>query len=193
MLAGAAAAQLPKQPPIEWRQTQDGHEARLLLYEQRGMVRLGFAPAPQGDRAVPMAKRATLWKPLLEQMFRERGHRSEYLLAVGQYPELEARIAIAAADSGRWDPGSGRVRTGDAAAFVKELLTEKALWPEIASLFESLGYRLAVHSVESVVLCKGSEIQCGPPACRASPALPPDSTVPCGASVLFRLTRDQRR
>jgi hypothetical protein len=182
---------LEKTEPIRLTRKEGDYEATLLFQERRGLLSFGIVSLQKTEAApLPMASRAELWRPLLEQLFRAQGRRKDYLLAVGQYPELGGRIAAAATCSGKWNPNTGKPRAGNAGAEVKELLNTGNLTPEVASFVDSFGYRLSVSSTEQVMLCRWKEIQPGTTAsCR--PNLGPDSWVPCGASILFRMVANE--
>jgi hypothetical protein len=185
---GETPAPLVKTTPVAYTRVDGNDEATLELNESRGLLSLRAAarqPAP--GAVLPTARRVELWKPLLEDMLRGRGRRKEYRVVVGDYPELPARIAAAAACSGQWDFATGKPRSGEPNATIQGMLADGSLTPELKALFESLAYSLSVRSVEKVLLCRWKEIQPGPPgSCRSD--VKPESQVPCGASILFQIT-----
>jgi hypothetical protein len=146
-----------------------------------------------------MARRIELWRPLFAQAIREQGRKGDYLAGVAEYPELNARLAMAAAASKQWNPKTGQPRSGQANGFIKDLLTQDRLFPELEGFFRSFGYHVSVHTVESVVLCRWREVVTGtdrlPEPERGSRAerlqLSDDALVPCGGSILFSLTHKQ--
>lgn len=175
---------LQKHAQTQLTRTEGDYEATLLLIEKRGIINLRVSSRRDADTTkLPITRRLELFRPLLEQALRERGRRTGYLLTVGEYPELNMRLGDAAACSEKWNSTTGTARSGDPGTAAKDLLAEARAYRELEPLFESLGYRIAVESVESVVLCRGNEIQ--PQSCRK---IQPNSKLPCGASILFRLT-----
>jgi hypothetical protein len=188
-LIAAGQERLQKATPMRLAQTEDGYDAILLIHPERDLLNLQIVP--KGIAGVPPAGRRTaLWKPLLEQAFRKQGWKRTYLLTVGEYPELAPRLAAAAAASKNWDLKTGKPRSGEVDAVIKNLLSGGNFFPELDELFNSLGYRLSVEAVEAVMLCRWSEIQ------RHNDGSQPldiqsDSLVPCGASLVFRLTAVQ--
>ncbi len=176
-----------KATPIRLTRVEGAYEATLLFNENRGLLSFGVVSRqPTAGASLPMSRRVEMWRPLLEDLFRERGRSKEYLVAVGEYPEITARIATAAVCSGKWNLSTGRPRSGAPGAAIKELLVDGSLTPELQALFEPLGYSISVRSAEQVMLCRWKEVQSEPPAsCRSNVA--PDSQVPCGASILFRI------
>jgi len=185
--AGQASTSLDK-TAVRLVRTENGYEAILLFHEKRGILNLRITQKPEAGHALlPMAKRAELWKPLLEQVFQQYGRRKDYLLTVGVYPELGGRIAAAAACSGKWNPKTGRPNNGNAATALKDLLSDQSLYRELHTLFDGIGYRVSASSAESVMLCRWKRVKPSTvdPACH--PSMPPQSFVPCGASIVFRL------
>jgi hypothetical protein len=139
-----------------------------------------------------MARRVELWRPLIEQVFAERGRLPGYTLSVGEYPELAPRLAATAAASGDWDTSTGEVREGDAASVLQSLLADGSAFPELGRLFDPLGYGLRLHSAESVMVCRLGDIDFSGPGAPPRPDLPPDARVPCGALLVFRITERPR-
>jgi hypothetical protein len=134
-----------------------------------------------------MRQRLEMLRPLVNQAFDEHGRKRMYAVTVGEYPELKARIAAAAACSGKWNMTSGKPKAGSAGVFVRELLESQKLYPELESFFGSMGYAVSVSSVEEIMLCPWAEIkrEASPP-CR--PHIPSGSQAPCGASIVFRIS-----
>ena len=178
--AGDAPA-LEKSAPRQTSRSDALGEATLSVHGPQGLLVLGFTP--RGAARATMPEKAERWLPLLRgELGREP--RTAYRVAAGEYPELGARLAVAAAASDRWDAGAGRPRAGSAEAFAAELLASPALFEELASLFRRVGYALAVDHVEGVVLCSAGELPAS--ALAPPPALPVAGRFPCGASVWFR-------
>jgi hypothetical protein len=139
-----------------------------------------------------MTRRLEILKPLVEQAFREHGRLPAYTVTVGAYPELKARLAVAAASSGKWSLASGKPKTGNAGAFVKELLASEKLYPELESFFDSFGYGVSISSVEEVMLCHWKEIKSEATSPR-QPDIRAESLLPCGASLVFRILKRQEK
>jgi hypothetical protein len=159
----------------------------VTFHEKTGVLNLRVTATPSTRGApLPMAQRLELSKPLLDQVFQQH-RRKDYLLTVGEYPELGSRAATAAACSGKWNAKTGQPRTGKAAAAFKELLSDSRLYPEIETFFDSFGYRATVNSVEAVMLCRWRDIKPATLDSGCHPSLRPQSLVPCGASITLRL------
>jgi len=185
--AGQASTSLDK-TAVRLVRTENGYEAILLFHEKRGILNLRITQKPEAGHALlPMAKRAELWKPLLEQVFQQYGRRKDYLLTVGVYPELGGRIAAAAACSGKWNPKTGRPNNGNAATALRDLLSDHSLYRELHTFFDAMGYQVSASSAEAVMLCRWKRVKPDTldPACH--PSMRPQSFVPCGASIVFRL------
>jgi len=173
---------------VRLARTEEGSQAILLFHEKRGILSLRIIPKPETRHALlPMARRVELWKPLLEEAFQKYGRRKDYTLTVGVYPELGGRIAAAAACSGKWNPKTGQPLEGNAATALKDLLNAQSLYRELHEFFDGMGYRVSVDSTEGVMLCRWKRVKPDTldPACH--PSMRPESFVPCGASIVFRL------
>jgi hypothetical protein len=163
-----------------------------MLRDKRGVLNLRLtAEGNQPTAGILMAKRLELWKPLLEQAFREHGQQKEYLLTVGEYPDLSARAAVAAVCSKAWNLKTGMPKVGDAGAAFKDLLVENRLYQELEPFFDSFGYGVSLSSAEAVMTCPWKEIRSEPVGNGCRPNAEPDSMVPCGASLVFRLAAKQ--
>lgn len=182
------ASALRKEAPVRLTRSENGHVAEVALRSDGGALQLTVTSAA-GDRPLPMARRIEMWKPLLEETL-NRSPRRDYLLTVGQYPELSERIAGAAACSGRWNLETGAALSSPAGAAVAALMTSEHLYPEVSALTESLGYRASVSSVESVVLCAWKSVG-GSAASACARAIDADAKVPCGASIVFRISPEK--
>src|SRR5438046_2391159 len=127
-----------KSPLVRLTRIEAGFEATLMFQKKSGLLNFGIVPQ-EGKRAagLPMLKRVDLWRPLVEQLFKEHGRAKEYLVAVGQYPELSSRLAFAAACSGKWNTQTGQPRTGGANPAVKQLIADRRLNSEIEAFFDS--------------------------------------------------------
>lgn len=184
-------AQAPKpldKTAIHLSRTEDGHKVTLVFHEKSGVLNLGVVPNPATRHALlTMPQRIELWKPLVEELFEKYGRRKDYRLTVGLYPELGGRIAAAAACSGKWNPKTGQPLEGAAGAALKDLFTNHALYRELDTFFDALGYRVSLDSAEAVMRCRWNRVKPEPvdPACH--PNMRPLSWVPCGASLVFRL------
>jgi hypothetical protein len=121
---GSPAA-LDKSPPVVLKRTEGSYQATLQLHTRRGVINLWVEQASGGSAAsVPVVKRVSLWRPLLEQMFAEHGKREQYALTVDTYPELAPRLAAGAAKSDDWNLETGHAASGEATEIVAELLSK---------------------------------------------------------------------
>jgi hypothetical protein len=159
-----------------------------LLHDKRDLINLQFRSLATDATAPPMSQRAQAWAPLVQQMLRERGRKSRYLLTVGEYPELGGRLGYAAACSGRWNSETGKPSVGDAGSAVRDLIVNGHLYPELEGLFGPVGYTISVDSAEAVMLCPWRQVplEVQPKPCR--PEMRPEFLVPCGASIVYRVT-----
>ena len=178
---------LQKVEPIRLARTEAGYEATLLFQSNSGLLSFGIQPQRGSTGAtLAMTKRIELWRPLMNRLLREQGRRKEYIVAVGEYPELGARIASAAVCSGQWNLETGKPLTGSASQEVKNILTKQPA-SELEPFFSSFGFRVSVDNVENVVICPWARVR---PVqdlpCGSAPA--PTAQVPCAASILFRIT-----
>ena len=190
---GAAAPETPtgtlaKTPPLQLTRTEAGHEATLLFQAAADLLSLQVRPLGDDASPLPMTRRTALWAPLLDELFAQHGRRPTYLLAVGDYPELNARLAAAAACSDEWDVTRGRPRSGDAGSSVVRCLDGADAYGELTQLFTPRGYRVSTHSAESVLTCAWKEVPRAAAEVECARDVSPDAIVPCGASILFRLT-----
>jgi len=180
---------LKKEAPLRLTNVTEEYEARLLFLRERGIVHFQVVPKKTGQKTtLSMSKRTELWKSLLEQVLREYGHRETYLVTVGEYPELNYRIAYTAASSDNWNTKTGRPRVGSANNAIKQFLLQNNLTPELEAFFGAYEYKVSVQSAEAVMLCRGREINSASFSQVATRQLQPQSLLPCGASILFRLT-----
>jgi hypothetical protein len=187
--APASSASLDKPRLDHYTRSDDGHDAMLVVNEAGRMLSLTLTPRHHERGLRPMDKRLETWRPLLEQLFRERGRRPEYFLTVGEYPELRRRIAEAAVCSGKWDPVTGRPRIGDAGLAMKDLLIGERLYPELNVFFASLGYLVSVEYAGGVMICGWNEL--GGSDARCDGHKQAGFVAPCGASIIFKLTRKE--
>lgn len=182
------SAALDKTPPIRFARTEGGHDATLLLHEKRAVLNLSVRALADAGAALPMAQRLELWRPLLEAAFQAHGRKPQYLLTLGEDPELAGRLAVAAACSRKWDARTGKPRGEEAGQMVRGLIAQDRMTAELERFFDSLGYRATVHSAESVVLCRWRDLKGGAQTAPCPLTLDGDALVPCGASLVFRLT-----
>jgi hypothetical protein len=97
-------------------------------------------------------------------------------MTVGEYPELRSRVAAAAACSSELDTQAGRSR----------LFSNMALYPELVGLLREFRYDITADTVESIVMCSWSQVRDSRAECGRN--LAANAQVPCGASIVFRMT-----
>ncbi len=183
-LADAPPDRLQKSSPVRLSRTHDGHEASLTFYEPQRLLNLSVKALDKSAPVAPMKQRIELWKPLIEDFFRDHGRRKEYLLGIGEYPELGTRIALAAVKSGKWNLRTGKPETGSSESAVHHLLADQSLFEELENLWATFGYKVSVRSVEKILIRRWREIT--PPGPKA-PRVAQDARVPFGWAVLFHL------
>lgn len=192
LFAGAWAAQdvagSLNKSEVRLVRSQGGLDAIVTFHLASHTLSLRVEPKPEtGAHPLPMTRRLELWRPLIDQLLREHPGAEIHLLTVGEYPELGARIAGAAACSGNWNPRTGKPRSGNAAKAIKALLDDHSVYQELDSFFDALGYRTSVESAESVVLCPGKQFAGDEIHLPCQAKLQSEALVPCGASLVFRL------
>jgi hypothetical protein len=171
-----------------YTRSEAGYDATLAVNDRASMLILTFTAHGANTGGHPsMSRRLEIWRPLLEQLFRERGRQQEYLLTVGEYPELKRRMAEAAVCLDEWDPKTGRPLAGQAGPALGALLTREHLYAELDAFFASLSYLVTVDYVEGVMICGWKDL--GSPAAPCQVSTDADSLAPCGASIIFKLTR----
>ena len=186
--AAASEGYVEKSHVSRYTRTADNYDATLSVNDRTGMLILAVTARVANPGVRPsMSSRLTFWKPLLDQLFREHGRQPEYLLAVGDYPELRRRMAEAAICLGDWDPKTGRPRAGRAGPALKTMLARERLYQELDSFFGSMGYLVAVDHVEGVMICPWKNL--GDLGTRCAASGEADSLVPCGALIIFKLSR----
>jgi hypothetical protein len=181
---------LDKVPPFRIAHVESGYEVAAQLHEGRDVLNLQAVPrSGAGVAPMPMTKRVQLWRPLLEQLFRERGRKREYVLTVQGYVELNTRMAAAAATSQIWDADAGAPKSGGLGRAVLEILNTGPLYPELVTLFEPLGYQVAAVHADNILVGRRSDIAREiAPAPSDVATLTPNAKLPYGASIVFRLT-----
>jgi hypothetical protein len=180
---------LEKSRLIRYTRSEAGYEATLAVNDRTNM--LIFSLTARGANAgghPPMSRRLEIWKPLLDQLFHERGPQNEYLLTVGEYPELNRRMAAGAVCLEAWDSKTGRPRTGPVGPTLKTLLDRDDAYAELEAFFAPVGYRVTVDHVENVMICRWKGL--GGPDDRCQASSDAESLVPCGASMIFKLSRE---
>ena len=106
---------------------------------------------------------------------------------LGHYSEFYERLAIASLTAKRWDKRSGRplAKSESINACVVALGQNPELFPEVVRIFEPLGYRVSLSSVEKVFVGKPEETPFAA-SLRSAGARPADK-VPYDSMVSFKL------
>jgi hypothetical protein len=125
---------------------------------------------------------------LLERSFEVYGRQARYSFATSAFPEIDARLAAASAESSRWNRKTGRPRETTIGRFIRRLMMEQQTYPELAAVFGTLGYKLQVGGTEDILVL---------PAARMSAAekqfvkvhLLPSDKLPVSAATYFIVER----
>lgn len=103
---------------------------------------------------LPLADQITLNSRILDTVLaKEPTFRTLFLGRLTPFPEVSARLAVAAKRSARWDAKQGRPTSSETtAAYLQDLFTSggAAIFTEWKQLFEARGLRFAVSGVEDV-------------------------------------------
>lgn len=183
--ASQPAAPLKRDESVQLTRAVEGHTGTLEWRPGPGLIALRVAGAPPSATQLDTAARVALWTPLVQQLLDTQGRRPTYLLAVGDYPEFGNRLAAGVACSGKWDLTAGRP-VASAPDIVRQTMDDPGVFREVSALGAKLGYSVAVHTAENVVLCQWSSVRDAASGCRQPIAA--SARVPCGASVVFKLT-----
>ena len=177
-LAQGEVGTLNKPPPLHL----SNGDASLDVILERRILRFQSA-RPDAS----LEQRVDSLRALLEVFFLDHPKESQYSFVFGSYNELNSRMARAVSCSPQWDFDAGRVRSGDTAAWLRDYLGEIKAYDELLPVFDALGYRIEIASMESIALCGTSEIDLngGLRPCRTP--IPPKAKLPCGALITFKL------
>lgn len=176
--ACAQPASVSKPPFETLTRKESGYTASIRIEPNGGLLILQVS----GSAPISIDRKFEIAKPLLAQAV--AGGRETYLLAVGEYPEFDRRLALAAACSRDWNVKRG---TGSIPA-LQALAQADKLYTEVDTAVETLGFKVASISMENVLVCRLSEVAgTGTPQCKSKAGL--TAKVPCGSSLLFRLVK----
>jgi hypothetical protein len=132
------------------------------------------------------AKKLELLRPLLQCLFEDSGRREKYSFTFAGYNEMFSRLILAAAATPDWDRRRGRSRHGNISQFTVALLNEANTYPELASLFQQLGYHVTVSEAEKVLVLPSTSPEFVAAASSGQKSIP-KGKYPCGASVFFTI------
>jgi hypothetical protein len=102
--------------------------------------------------AISPSIRSRILQLLLERSFEVEGRRARYSFATSAFPEIDARLAGACAESSRWNRKAGRPRDTSTDRFARQLMNEHQTAPELAEVFGTLGYDLRVSGTEDLLV-----------------------------------------
>ncbi len=140
------------------------------------------------DPSRPLQQRLDALRILLNTYFMDHPRAFRYSFTFGSYSELNNRMAATASCSQKWDFQTGRTRIKNSTNWLSKRLNKDHAYRELIPLFETIGYRIDISSMESISLCGPGEIdwKSAPRSCKTS--LPPEAKLPCGALVTFTLS-----
>jgi hypothetical protein len=182
----------PLEKPAPVRLTQGG--ATLEAISPRPILRF---TTNQSD--LSLQRRLELLRDLLKRYFAEHSKEPNYAFTFGRFEELNNRMAAIASCGTDWDAHRARSKSGNVNQSLVDQLNQSSVnqssinqnsaYGELAAVFDSVGYRIKISSMESIALCKASEIawQDTPRTCATPP--PRQGRFPCGALITFELAR----
>jgi hypothetical protein len=172
------AGQLDKPSPLHLTHGN----ASLDVIVERGIMRFTARPAS------PLDQRIEGLRSLLSSFFADHPKERRYTLTLGEYPELNARMASAASCSQQWDTAAGRVRSGDSNAWLRKTLGETEAFREVVPVFDAFGYGIDIGSMESIAVCGLAEIDWAGVQRSCQTPIPRGAKLPCGALITFAVT-----
>ena len=158
-------------------------DASLDAIPSRGILNFRSASPNSASRQSMEALRS-----LLAGYFQGHPKESRYTFSIGPYEELNVRMAAVASCSTQWDFRIGKIRSGDTAAWLREQLAQAEAHQELVPVFAEFGYAIDIASLESILLCKASEIDWGKAQRPCQGAIPPKAKLPCGALITFNVS-----
>ena len=173
-----ADGELDKSPPYHLNQ----NGATLDVITARRIIHFGDAVP-----SLPTGQRIAKLRALLDTYFSDHPKETVYTFTFGQYDELNDRMAALASCSRQWDFRSGKMK--NPAGWLREMLNKEASYRELIPVFEAVGYRIEVASLESIALCASKEIDWSRVKRACQTLLPAEAKLPCGALIAYRLTR----
>lgn len=167
---------------------QDSDKADLIYAHDNSALFFSVAHGSQAPAAsdISLTKKLGLLRLLLRRFFEVEGGAENYEFAFANYREIGPRVAEAALSSDGWDARNGRPITGDTNEFVKSLLNQRNLYPELVQVVAEFGYAISVMEVEHVIVEPARDCQVSTVAKRSSAHV---DKLPCSMSIRFAIQR----
>jgi len=102
--------------------------------------------------SIPPSLRSRMLEMLLERFFEIDGRQAQYSFATSAFPEIDARLAAACAESSQWNRKTGRPRDTTTGRFIRRLMNEQQTYPELATVFGTLAYNMRVGGTEDILV-----------------------------------------
>lgn len=100
---------------------------------------------------VSIEKQLIYLEALLKHYFKIEGKNENYYFRLPFYDELRPRLFAALAASPDWDQNLGKARKGSPNSIVKNIMNEQAMYIELKTFFESIGYDINLDGIEKAI------------------------------------------
>jgi hypothetical protein len=116
----------------------------------------------QTDCKSPLAMQADLVVSLLDRMLSDQGASTTFhtlfLGDLGSFPEMSARLALAAKRSRDWDAVLGRPKSGTLNEFFLKTTNQSQIYDELTAAFHHFHLQILATSVENVVISRAAKL-----------------------------------
>jgi hypothetical protein len=147
---------------FDFQVRQGGLRARLALhFKERSLTfypeRLPTARALEWPLFVDMAP---LLRAGLQAAIPDAGKMPAFSFSIRlvMYPEMSYRVAYQSVATKKWDTAGGRPRASFMNSFVSKVANDSDTYPELKNLFAALGYRIALVSLEKVLVAQARDL-----------------------------------
>ena len=168
----------------------------MTLYNEHSINKGGISH--HTNCPMPLTTHHALYSKLLMRMFDDPSHRdlvdSVRWISWGRIGEGESemsqRLMIAAWSSRLWDRRRGKPVSGDVNHFVKVLAESRMIYGELRDLFASFGWKIAVGSVEKVLIGRAGKLPSF--GTLKSRGIRPDDALPFDCQLWFLVARERQ-
>lgn len=116
----------------------------------------------QTDCKSPLAMQADMVVSLLDRMLSDQGalrtFHTFFLGDLGSFPEMSARLALAAKRSRDWDAVLGKPKSGTLNSFFLKTINQSQTYDELTGAFHRFHLQIRATSVEHVVISRGAKL-----------------------------------
>jgi hypothetical protein len=147
---------------FDFQVRQGGLRARLALhFKERSLTfypeRLPTARALEWPLFVDMAP---LLRAGLQAAIPDAGKMPAFSFSIRlvMYPEMSYRVAYQSVATKKWDIAGGRPRASFMNSFVSKVANDSDTYAELKTLFAALGYRIALVSLEKVLVAQARDL-----------------------------------